>query len=206
MRYLPVSKARARLAELVDSVERTVITRNGEPVSVLLHVDDFRASEATRRLAAHPELLSRIQAAHEAVVRGEWDRFVDLEPGADGRVDVDAAEAHRGRPVAGELEEALEILAGRDTNDREDRDRYRRNLARLKEGRLTSVAEVVADLRFVAQRRSLSFREKKMYERARNQIVGELARARHIGEQKAEKLVGEALASSVEKGKRAQAS
>src|SRR5579864_4754685 len=44
--------------------------------------------------------------------------------------------------------------------------RYKQNLDKMKTGRLTEVAEVLKNLRLVSQRKSLSFREKKMYERA----------------------------------------
>jgi prevent-host-death family protein len=98
MRYMPVSRARAQLADLVESIDRTVITKNGEPVAVLMHVDDYRAHEATRRLAAQPEALSRLQEAHEAVLKGDWDRFVDVERGDGGALDFEAAARGVPRP------------------------------------------------------------------------------------------------------------
>ena len=44
--------------------------------------------------------------------------------------------------------------------------RYKQNLDKMKTGRLEEVAEVLKNLSLVSQKKSLSFREKKMYERA----------------------------------------
>ena len=80
--------------------------------------------------------------------------------------------------------------------------RYKQNLDKMKTGRLTEVAEVLKNLRLVSQRKSLSFREKKMYERAKYFIVSEVAHVKNIGEREAEDLVEQALASSLEKRQR----
>jgi CarD family transcriptional regulator len=69
----------------------------------------------------------------------------------------------------------------------------------MKTGRLTDVAEVLKNLRLVSQKKSLSFREKKMYERAKQFIVSEVAHVRQIGERDAEAQVEKALNSSIEK-------
>lgn len=83
--------------------------------------------------------------------------------------------------------------------------RYKQNLDKMKTGRLTEVAEVLKNLRLVSQRKSLSFREKKMYERAKYFIVSEVAHVKNINERDAEELVEQALASSLEKRQRAKA-
>jgi CarD family transcriptional regulator len=67
------------------------------------------------------------------------------------------------------------------------------------------VAEVLKNLRLVSQRKSLSFREKKMYERAKYFIVSEVAHVKGIAEREAEELVELALASSLEKRQRTKA-
>lgn len=85
--------------------------------------------------------------------------------------------------------------------------RYKQNLDKMKTGRLTDVAEVLKNLRLVSQKKSLSFREKKMYERAKYFIVSEVAHVRDITEPEAEKLVEKALEQSLEKRhKKAKAS
>jgi len=77
--------------------------------------------------------------------------------------------------------------------------RYKQNLDKMKTGRLTDVAEVLKNLRLVSQRKSLSFREKKMYERAKYFIVSEVAHVKDIGEREAEELVERSLTSSLQK-------
>jgi len=82
--------------------------------------------------------------------------------------------------------------------------RYKQNLDKMKTGRLTDVAEVLKNLRLVSQRKSLSFREKKMYERAKYFIVSEVAHVREITEREAEDQVEQALTSSLAKRQRAK--
>ena len=53
--------------------------------------------------------------------------------------------------------------------------RFKQNLDRMKSGRLTDIADVLKSLNWVQKQRSLSFRERKMYERARYLIVSEIA-------------------------------
>lgn len=79
MKHLAVSRARAELPTLIESLERTVITKNGEPAAVLLHIDDYRAMRAMQVLSRHPEELTRILAAHEKVQRGELEDFPELD-------------------------------------------------------------------------------------------------------------------------------
>ena len=66
-------------------------------------------------------------------------------------------------------------------------------------GQLTEVAKVLKNLRLVSSKKSLSFREKKMYERAKYFIVSEVAHVKKIDEVEAEKQVEKALESSMEK-------
>lgn len=113
------------------------------------------------------------------------------------------------RPLcaADEIEYLFEILEDGNIDTYKDwKGRYKQNLDKMKTGRLTAVAEVLKNLRLVSQRKSLSFREKKMYERAKYFIVSEVAHVRGISERKSEQLVEEALTSSLEKRKRAKAS
>ena len=77
--------------------------------------------------------------------------------------------------------------------------RYKQNLDKMKTGQLREVAEVLKNLCLVSQKKSLSFREKKMYERARYFIVSEVAHVKNITEEEAEKKVDGFLESSIEK-------
>ena len=77
--------------------------------------------------------------------------------------------------------------------------RYKQNLDKMKTGELAEVAKVLKNLRLVSSKKSLSFREKKMYERAKYFIVSEVAHVRKIDEVEAEKQVERALNSAMEK-------
>jgi CarD family transcriptional regulator, regulator of rRNA transcription len=105
-----------------------------------------------------------------------------------------------------EVRALFEILENGNIDTYKDwKGRYKQNLDKMKTGRLTDVAEVLKNLRLVSQRKSLSFREKKMYERAKYFIVSEVAHVKSINEREAEELVERALNSSLEKRQRAKA-
>ena len=82
--------------------------------------------------------------------------------------------------------------------------RYKQNLDKMKTGQLQEVAEVLKNLCLVSQKKSLSFREKKMYERAKYFIVSEVAQVKVLDEEEAEKLVEGALETSLEKLRKAK--
>lgn len=75
--------------------------------------------------------------------------------------------------------------------------RYRENLEKMKTGRLEDVAEVLKNLDEVQRRKSLSFREKKMYDRAKYLLVSEVAIVKGIPEPEAEKLIQKSLDKSL---------
>jgi CarD family transcriptional regulator, regulator of rRNA transcription len=75
--------------------------------------------------------------------------------------------------------------------------RYRENLEKMKTGRLEDVAEVLKNLNEVSKKKSLSFREKKMYDRAKYLIVSEVAIVKGITEIDAEKVIEKALDRSL---------
>src|SRR3978361_2080637 len=103
-----------------------------------------------------------------------------------------------------EVRALFEILEDGNIDTYKDwKGRYKQNLDKMKTGRLTEVAEVLKNLRLVSQRKSLSFREKKMYERAKYFIVSEVAHVKDINEREAEDLVERSLTSSLEKRTRA---
>src|SRR5436305_15163902 len=74
--------------------------------------------------------------------------------------------------------------------------RYRENMEKMKTGRLEDVAEVLKNLNEVQKKKSLSFREKKMYERAKYLLVAEVAIVKNIPEAEAEKLIARSLEKS----------
>ena len=75
--------------------------------------------------------------------------------------------------------------------------RYRDNLEKMKTGRLEDVADVLKNLNEVQKRKSLSFREKKMYDRAKYLLVSEVAIVKDIPEIEAEKLIHKCLEKSL---------
>ena len=82
--------------------------------------------------------------------------------------------------------------------------RYKQNLDKMKTGELGEVAKVLKNLRLVSMKKSLSFREKKMYERAKYFIVSEVAHVRSIEEDDADVQVEKALSTGIEKRRKAR--
>ncbi|MBP7588587.1 MAG: CarD family transcriptional regulator [Thermoanaerobaculia bacterium] len=109
------------------------------------------------------------------------------------------------RPLceAKEIRTLFSILENGSVEAQKDwKGRYKQNVEKMKTGRITEVAEVLKNLRFVSQRKSLSFREKKMYERAKSFIVSEVAHVKGLTERDAEQQVERALTSSIERKKK----
>lgn len=77
--------------------------------------------------------------------------------------------------------------------------RYKQNLDKMKTGQLAEVAEVLKNLSLVSQKKSLSFREKKMYERAKYFIVSEVAHVQDLHEDEALEVVEKFLELSLDK-------
>ena len=110
------------------------------------------------------------------------------------------------RPLGGstEIRALFGILEDGNIDTYKDwKGRYKQNLDKMRTGRLIEVAEVLKNLRLVSERKSLSFREKKMFERAKHFIVSEVAHVKGIHEGDAVRQVEEALDSSLAKRHRA---
>jgi CarD family transcriptional regulator len=75
--------------------------------------------------------------------------------------------------------------------------RYKQNLDKMRSGRLTEIADVLKNLSWVQKSKALSFREKKMYERARYLIVSEIAQVNGIPEGDVEREVEKAIDRSL---------
>jgi CarD family transcriptional regulator len=76
--------------------------------------------------------------------------------------------------------------------------RYKQNLDKMKSGRLYDIADVLKTLNFIGSRKTLSFREKKMYERAKYLIVSEIAVINGLDELEVEHQVDRALTKSAQ--------
>ena len=106
------------------------------------------------------------------------------------------------RPLGdgGEIDDLIANLEDGNIDTYKDwKGRYKQNLDKMKTGRLVEVAEVLKNLSLVSQKKSLSFREKKMYERAKYFIVSEVAHVKDVEEPEAEVIVESALERSLEK-------
>jgi CarD family transcriptional regulator len=99
-----------------------------------------------------------------------------------------------------EVNSLLRTLAnGRISTVGDWKGRYKQNLDKMKSGKLSDLAEVLKALNHVMQKKALSFREKKMYERAKYLIVSEIAVVDGLTEGEVEKRVDRALARSMQK-------
>lgn len=96
-----------------------------------------------------------------------------------------------------EIETILAFLEkGRCKNCRDWKDRYKENLEKMRSGSLQDVAEVYKGLLVLSQDKSLSFREKKMLDRAWQLLVDEIAVARGRGRETIETSLVKALSKS----------
>ena len=103
------------------------------------------------------------------------------------------------RPVVkvGEVNKILTFLTdGKCDNHTDWKYRFKENSDKMRTGSLLEVAIVLKSLLVLAQSKPLSFREKKMLERARYLLVTELAMARNSDELEVEDLLNRALSKS----------
>jgi CarD family transcriptional regulator len=94
----------------------------------------------------------------------------------------------------GEVQKIVDYLSSGDCTSAADwKDRYKENSERMRTGSLQDVAAVLKSLLSLNQSKSLSFREKKMLERARYLLVSEMAISRNCEESQVEQLLTRAL-------------
>jgi len=97
----------------------------------------------------------------------------------------------------GEIKKILDFLSDGESDNAADwKDRFKENSDRMRTGSLLEVAAVLKNLLVLKESKSLSFREKKMLERARYLLVSELALARNCEEAQVEVLLAETLAKT----------
>ncbi|MBS1851348.1 MAG: CarD family transcriptional regulator [Acidobacteria bacterium] len=95
----------------------------------------------------------------------------------------------------GEIQKILDFLVdGECENTADWKDRYRENSERMRTGSLLEVAAVLKGLLILNRAKPLSFREKKMLERARYLLVSELSMAKNCEDVEVEELLSNALA------------
>jgi len=103
------------------------------------------------------------------------------------------------RPVVknGEIKKILDFLSDGESASAADwKDRFKENSDRMRTGSLMEVAAVLKSLLVLKESKNLSFREKKMLERARYLLVSELALARNCEETHIETLLSETLSKT----------
>jgi CarD family transcriptional regulator len=97
----------------------------------------------------------------------------------------------------GEVARVLSFLAeGRCRRYQDWKDRFKENSERMRDGSLLAVAEVLKSLLILQSQKPLSFREKKMLDRARHMLITELSTSRGLGEIQAATLLEGALAKA----------
>jgi CarD family transcriptional regulator len=95
----------------------------------------------------------------------------------------------------GEVQKIIDFLSvAEDLSTADWKDRFKENSDRMRTGSLFEVASVLKSLIALHQAKPLSFREKKMLERARYLLVSELAMSRNCEETKIEELLSLSLA------------
>lgn len=94
----------------------------------------------------------------------------------------------------GEVQKILDFLvSGKCENHNDWKYRFKENSDKMRTGSLMEVAGVLKGLLLLAQSKPLSFREKKMMERARYLLVSELALAKNVAEPEVEDMLAKAL-------------
>ena len=94
----------------------------------------------------------------------------------------------------GEAQKIVDYLSSGECSNAADwKDRFKENSDRMRSGSLLDVAAVLKSLLVLNQNKSLSFREKKMLERARYLLVSELAISRNCVEAQIEQVLAKAL-------------
>lgn len=98
---------------------------------------------------------------------------------------------------SGDVSKVLAYLSGPDIESLADwKVRFRINSDKMITGNVLQLAEVFKQLVRLQMEKPLSFREKKMLDRARTMLIGEVAQARGIRETEALDMLQKALAKS----------
>ena len=155
---------------------------------------DVGVREAGREEA---RLISLLPPIHIAVVSRErilsgLDELLDLLPAPAEQ--SSSMVLITGPSRTADIEQILDILINSKCENHADwKFRFKENSEKMRTGSLLDVAYVLKSLLVLNQTKALSFREKKMLERARYLLVSEMAMARNVDETEMEGLLNRAL-------------
>lgn len=97
----------------------------------------------------------------------------------------------------GEVVRVMSFLSdGRCRHHTDWKDRFRENTEKMKDGSLLAVAEVMKSLLILQMQKPLSFREKKMLDRARHMLITEFSTSRGLNEADAADMLGKVLSKA----------
>lgn len=97
----------------------------------------------------------------------------------------------------GEVARVISFLSeGRCRRYQDWKDRFKENTEKMQEGSLLAVAEVLKTLLILQTQKPLSFREKKMLDRARHMVIAEISTSRCLSDTESARILDEALAKS----------
>ncbi|HUQ49084.1 MAG TPA: CarD family transcriptional regulator [Terriglobales bacterium] len=97
----------------------------------------------------------------------------------------------------GEIQKIINFLGdGESVGNADWKDRFKENSDKMRTGTLLETAIVMKSLLILHQAKPLSFREKKMLDRARYLLVSELAMAKNVPDEEMEELLDKALAKA----------
>ncbi|MFQ5738102.1 MAG: CarD family transcriptional regulator [Acidobacteriota bacterium] len=99
-----------------------------------------------------------------------------------------------------DLDELFEIFRNdSDEMEQDWKNRYKDNVEKMKTGCILEVGRVLQSLYFLSFQKALSFREKKMYERAWQLVVSEIATVRNRPDSEIHDLVDQILTSAYQR-------
>jgi CarD family transcriptional regulator len=97
----------------------------------------------------------------------------------------------------GEVGRVISYLSeGRCSRRGDWKDRFKENTEKMRDGSLLAVAEVMKSLLVLQMEKPLSFREKKMLDRARHMLITEFSTSRGLSPTEATDMLDKALAKS----------
>ena len=147
--------------------------------------------------------VSEVEKISKEVLAGTEMKCYHLRlVGSDSKVmvPVDNSERVGLRPLSErkQVKKVMKRLKAAEGETAEDwKDRYRANLERIKTGDLDEIVDVLLCLAEVAGRKTLSFRERKMYDHARQLLVNEVAEVDKRDVAKVEQQVEDSLGNVV---------